>query len=187
MAWRNGILMDHHWRSEYPHLVQTVAITSYTTFYTTQLVVSHDFFEDDLMVLLLKAFDTSISLLSDDWPFCGLNICWWIPAVVFVFDAAWSLLNSSLVTTSFLTKAWSWWVNYTTDLAFALANFSWISSLSAWFSSSCLFSRNSASAIILASLTFSSRALSLEDLLLLDVVLLELSELVTLILSLKAS
>ena len=39
------------------------------------------------------------------------------------------------------------------------------------------FSRNSAPAIISASLTFSSRALSLEDLLLLDLVLLELPEL----------
>ena len=94
-----------------------------------QLVLSHDFFEDDLMVLLLKAFDTYIVPLYHDWHFCGFNICWWTPAVAFVFDAAWSLLNSSLVATSFLIKTLSCIVAYTSDLAFAFDNFSWRFSL----------------------------------------------------------
>ena len=44
-------------------------------------------------------------------------------AVIFAFDVVWSLLNSLLTATSFLTKALSCIVAYTSDLAFALANF----------------------------------------------------------------
>ena len=51
-------------------------------------------------------------------------------------------------------------------------------SLAAWFFVSCLFSRHSASAIISATLGFSSRSLSMKDLLLLDLVLLKLSDIV---------
>ena len=38
------------------------------------LVLSHVFFENNLMVLLCKAFHASAAPLYDYWPFCGFNI-----------------------------------------------------------------------------------------------------------------
>ena len=70
-----------------------------------------------------------------------------------------------------------WWSCFSKYCPFIWwPTFHWILSLAAWFCVSCLFSRNSASAIISASLGFSSSALSMKDLLLLDLVLLELSD-----------
>ena len=141
--------MDYLWRSQYPHLVQTVTITSYTTFWSS--------LHQSLWPWAVRCFLPGHLPHSWSCHMTSLGMIWW--------------------SFSFLTKVWSCILKYNYDLTFALANFSWILNLSAWFSASCLFSRNSLSAIILASLAFSSRALSLEDLLLLDLVLLELPEL----------